>query len=146
MVKKEKYLEDPENSLVVQWLGLGAFTLVAWVQPLMGELRSTSHTGNKRSCLLQVRKGFTSERERIQSGKNVQRRWSVLQSLTSALVTWALGLSLFTSACVGVAGVPWAILRGCKRGRGWSTSTGCQRGVFHYLVLSARFTDEETQA
>ena len=99
MVKKEKYLEDPENSLVVQWLGLGAFTLVAWVQPLMGELRSTSHTGNKRSCLLQVRKGFTSERERIQSGKNVQRRWtaacaSVLDLSAGFVGTWALTVHL----------------------------------------------------
>ena len=27
------------NSLVVQWLGRAAFTLVAWVQSLVGELR-----------------------------------------------------------------------------------------------------------
>ena len=31
---------DKGNSQVVQWLGLGAFTLVAWVQSLVGELRS----------------------------------------------------------------------------------------------------------
>ena len=28
------------DSLVVQWLGLGAFTAVAWLQSLVGELRS----------------------------------------------------------------------------------------------------------
>ena len=27
------------NSLVVQWLGLGTFTAVACVQPLVGEIR-----------------------------------------------------------------------------------------------------------
>ena len=31
---------DKENSQVVQWLGLGAFTMVAWVQSVAGELRS----------------------------------------------------------------------------------------------------------
>ena len=31
---------DPRNSLVVQWLGLSAFTAMAWVQSLVGELRS----------------------------------------------------------------------------------------------------------
>ena len=30
---------DPRNSLVVQWLGLGAFTPGAWVHSLVGELR-----------------------------------------------------------------------------------------------------------
>ena len=30
----------PENSLAVQWLGLGAFTARAWVQSLFRELRS----------------------------------------------------------------------------------------------------------
>ena len=28
------------NSLTVQWLGLGIFTTMAWVQSLVGELRS----------------------------------------------------------------------------------------------------------
>lgn len=31
---------DKGNSQVVQWLGLGAFTVVAWVQSVVGELRS----------------------------------------------------------------------------------------------------------
>ena len=30
----------PENSLVVQWLGLGTSTVRAWVQSLVAELRS----------------------------------------------------------------------------------------------------------
>ena len=33
------------NSLVVQWLGLGAFTAVAQVQPLVKELRSLKPCG-----------------------------------------------------------------------------------------------------
>ena len=37
--------ENPGNSLVVQWLGFGAFTAVAWVQPLVGELRSSKLCG-----------------------------------------------------------------------------------------------------
>ena len=37
--KHEKVLEMV-SSLVVQWLGLGTFTAVAWVQPLVWELRS----------------------------------------------------------------------------------------------------------
>lgn len=106
----------------------------------MGELRSTSHTGNKRSCLLQVRKGFTSEGEN--SIRRVCRgagRLTVRQSFSSVQVTRARAFSLLTSACVPaflcvwVAGVPWASLRGCKQGPAWSTSTGCQRGV---LTLS----------
>ena len=36
---------DKGNSQVVQWLGLGAFTLVAWVQSLVGELRSYKPQG-----------------------------------------------------------------------------------------------------
>ena len=31
---------DKGNSQVVQWLGLGAFTAVPWVQSVAGELRS----------------------------------------------------------------------------------------------------------
>ena len=39
----EKYIWG--NSLVVQWLGLGAFTAVAQVQSLVGELRSPKPRG-----------------------------------------------------------------------------------------------------
>ena len=37
------------NSLVVQWLGLGAFTAMAWVQTLVGELRSHFPQATQRS-------------------------------------------------------------------------------------------------
>ena len=38
------------NSLTVQWLGLGAFTAVAWVQSLVGELRSRKpHSATKKT-------------------------------------------------------------------------------------------------
>ena len=36
----EKKIGEGESSLVVQWLRLGAFTAVAGVQYLIGELRS----------------------------------------------------------------------------------------------------------
>ena len=34
------------NSLVVQWLGFGAFTAMTWVQCLVGELRSCKLHGS----------------------------------------------------------------------------------------------------
>ena len=37
--KKKKRERERGNSLVVQWLGLGTFTAVAWVQSLVRELR-----------------------------------------------------------------------------------------------------------
>ena len=33
-------IHHPETSLAVQWLGLSTFTARAWVQSLVGELRS----------------------------------------------------------------------------------------------------------
>ena len=36
------------NSLAVQWLGLNAFTAGAWVQSLVGELRSPQATRGKK--------------------------------------------------------------------------------------------------
>ena len=33
-------MSDTGNSLAVKWLGLGIFTAVAWVQSLVGKLRS----------------------------------------------------------------------------------------------------------
>ena len=40
------------NSLVVPWLGLSTFTALAWVQSLVGELRSHSHGPKKRQKLM----------------------------------------------------------------------------------------------
>ena len=34
--------------MAVQWFGLGAFTAIAWVQPLVGELRSHKPPGMAR--------------------------------------------------------------------------------------------------
>ena len=43
------------NSLVVQWLGLGAFIAMAWIQSLVGELRSGKPHGAGNSCQISLR-------------------------------------------------------------------------------------------
>ena len=42
------------NSMVGPWLGLGTFTAMAWVQPLVGELRSCKlcDVSNKKTKLI----------------------------------------------------------------------------------------------
>ena len=44
-LEEAKKNERGGNSLAVQWLGLGAFTSVAWVQSLVGEVRSCKPRG-----------------------------------------------------------------------------------------------------
>ena len=46
-------LKHKGNSLAVQWLGLGAFTAVAQVQSLVGELRSCKPHGVAKKTLRQ---------------------------------------------------------------------------------------------
>ena len=48
------------NSLTVQWLGFGAFTAVAWVQSLVGELRYCKPQGMAKKKGERVKKEIVS--------------------------------------------------------------------------------------
>ena len=63
------------NSLVVWWLGLGVFTAEAWVQSLVGELRSHKPCGVAEEMSLSDESLKHSDHQKLMSGTSLVVQW-----------------------------------------------------------------------